>query len=176
MIVRAAAVLLLAWALGFAWFAIGLPGPADDRLTDAIVVPTGSADRVRRGLMLLERHRARRMLVSGTDRRVKPHELAESFGVSTALVDCCIDLGREAVDTRSNGEETATWVRAHRYRSVRLVTTDWHMARAHFELARLLGRDVVVIGDAVPSEPGLMSLLGEYNKYLFRRVAAPLGI
>jgi uncharacterized SAM-binding protein YcdF (DUF218 family) len=175
-IVRAAAILLLIWALGFAAFAVGLPGPADERGTDAIVVPTGSADRVRRGLFLLERRRAKRMLISGTDRRVQPHELAESFAVSPALVDCCVDLGREAVDTRSNGEETAAWVRAHRYRSVRLVTTDWHMARARFELARLLGKDVEVIGDAVPSEPGLMSLVVEYNKYLYRRIAAPLGI
>jgi len=175
-ILRAAAALLLAWLLGFAWFAVGLPGPADDRLTDGIVVPTGGAGRVSRGLTLLERHRAKRMLVSGVDRRVRPQELAASFGAPLALVDCCIDLGREAVDTRSNAEETAAWVRAHGYRSVRLVTTDWHMARARFELARLLGRDVVLVQDGVPSEPGLMALLTEYNKYLLRRFTAPVGL
>ena len=173
MIARILAGLLLAWGLGFAWFTVGLPGPADDRLTDGIVVPTGSADRVRRGLALLERHRARRMLVSGVDRRVRPRELAVSFGAPLALVECCIDLGREAVDTRSNAEETATWIRRRGYRSVRLVTTDWHMARARFELRRLVSRDVVVLRDAVPSEPGLMSLLTEYNKYLLRRATAP---
>jgi uncharacterized SAM-binding protein YcdF (DUF218 family) len=175
-IVRLAAALILAWMLGFAWFAIGLPGPQDDRLTDAIVVPTGGPGRVKRGLVLLERKRALRMLVSGVDRRVKPHELAASVGAPTALVDCCIDLGREAVDTRSNGEETAAWIRAHHYRSVRLVTTDWHMARAKFELARLLGKDVVIVADGVPSEPGLKSLLTEYNKYVLRRVTAPFGL
>lgn len=176
MILRLASALLLVWALGFAGFAVALPGPADDRITDGIVVPTGAASRVRRGLALLERHRAKRMLVSGTDRRVQPHELAASFGVSAKLVDCCIDLGREAVDTRSNAEETARWVRARHYRSIRLVTTDWHMARARFELARLLDRDVLLLGDAVPSEPALMSLLTEYNKYLLRRVTAPFGL
>ena len=176
MILRLFSALLLLWVLGFAWFAVALPGPADDRLTDGIVVPTGAADRVRRGFALLERHRAKRMLVSGADRRVQPHELAASFAVSAALVDCCVDLGREAVDTRSNAEETANWVRARHYRSVRLVTTDWHMARARFELARLLDRDVLLLGDAVPSEPGLMSLLTEYNKYVLRRVMAPFGL
>lgn len=176
MILRLVCALLLVWALGFAGFAVALPGPADDRLTDGIVVPTGAASRVRRGLALLERHRAKRMLVSGADRRVQPHELAASFDVPAALVDCCIDLGREAVDTRSNAEETARWVRARHYRSVRLVTTDWHMARARFELARLLDRDVLLLGDAVPSEPGLMSLLNEYNKYLLRRLTAPFGL
>lgn len=176
MILRLFSALLLIWALGFVWFAVALPAPADDRVTDAIVVPTGAANRVRRGLALLQRHRAKRMLVSGADRRVKPHELAASFGVPAALVDCCIDLGREAVDTRSNAEETAAWVRARHYRSVRLVTTDWHMARARFELARLLDRDVLLLGDAVPSEPGLMSLLTEYNKYVLRRMTAPFGL
>ena len=176
MIARALAALLLVWALGFVWFAVALPEPADDRVTDAIVVPTGAASRVRRGLALLERHRARRMLISGTDRRVRPHELAASFGVPAALVDCCIDLGREAVDTRSNAAETAGWVRSHHYRSVRLVTTDWHMARARFELARLLDGDVLLVGDPVRSEPELMSLLTEYNKYVLRRLSAPLGL
>ena len=176
MILRLFAGLLLVWALGFAGFAVALPGPADDRVTDGIVVPTGAANRVRRGLALLGQHRAKRMLVSGADRRVKPHELAASFAVPPALVDCCVDLGREAVDTRSNAEETAAWVRARHYRSVRLVTTDWHMARARFELARLLDRDVLMLPDAVPSEPGLMSLLSEYNKYLLRRVMAPFGL
>ena len=175
MILRVAAALLLAWLLGFAWFAIGLPGPADDRLTDAIVVPTGGAGRVQRGLTLLERHRARRMLVSGADRRVQPHELAASFDAPPALVDCCIDLGHEAVDTRTNAQETAAWIRSHGYRSVRLVTTDWHMARARFELARLAG-PVVIVEDAVPSEPGLAVLLNEYDKYLLRRLTAPFGL
>ena len=176
MIVRLAAGLRLGWRRGFAGLAGGLPGPHDDRATDAIVVPTGGPGRVKRGMALLERHRARRMLVSGVDRRVRPHELAASFGVPAALVDCCVDLGREAVDTRSNAEETAAWVRARRYRSVRLVTTDWHMARARFELARLLGPDVILVADGVPSEPGLMSLLTEYNKYVLRRLTAPFGL
>lgn len=176
MIVRLGAGLLLLWMLGFAWFAVGLPGPLDNRMTDAIVVPTGGPGRVKRGLDLLEQKRARRMLVSGVDRRVRPHELAASVGAPTALVDCCIDLGREAVDTRSNAEETAAWVREHRYRSVRLVTTDWHMARARFELARLLDNDVLIVADGVPSEPGLKTLLTEYNKYVLRRVTAPFGL
>jgi uncharacterized SAM-binding protein YcdF (DUF218 family) len=175
-ILRIAAALLLAWMLGFAWFAIGLPGPADDRVTDAIVVPTGGTGRVKRGVDLLARHRARRMLLSGVDRRVRPTEIAATFGASPALVACCIDLGREAVDTRSNGEETAAWVRARRYRSVRLVTTDWHMARARFELARLLGPEVVLIADGVPSEPGFRVLLTEYSKYLLRRLSVPVGL
>ena len=54
MIVRFIAVTLLGWMLGFAWFAIFLPQPLDGRQTDAIVVLTGGAGRINRGLSLLQ--------------------------------------------------------------------------------------------------------------------------
>lgn len=176
MISRAGAFLLLCWALGFALFAVTLPGPAADRTTDAIVVLTGGPGRVQRGLDLLQHKRARRMLVSGADRRVRPHELAAEYGIPLELVECCVDLGRESVDTRSNAAETAAWVSRHDFQSVRLVTTDWHMARARYELGRQLAPGVELVSDAVPSEPGFVALLKEYNKYLLRRLAAPFGI
>ena len=53
MIRRALALLLMAWMLGFLWFAIALPSPAGAEKTDAIVVPTGSGGRIQRGLALL---------------------------------------------------------------------------------------------------------------------------
>lgn len=176
MIARAAAFLLLGWALGFALFAVTLPGPALDVTTDGVVVLTGGPGRIQRGLDLLQRKRAKRMLVSGADRRVRPHELAAEYGIPLKLVECCVDLGRESVDTRSNAAETAAWVLRRHFRSVRLVTTDWHMARARYELGRQLDPDVELVSDAVSSEPGFLALLKEYNKYLLRRVAAPLGI
>lgn len=176
MIRRFFSFLLLFWALGFALFAVTLPGPASGRATDAVVVLTGGPGRVRRGLDLLEHGQARRMLVSGVDRRVKPHELAAEYGVQAKLVDCCVDLGHESVDTRSNAEETAAWARRRRFHSIRLVTTDWHMPRARYELGRTVDSDVEIVTDAVVSEPGLIPLLKEYNKYLLRRLAAPIGI
>jgi uncharacterized SAM-binding protein YcdF (DUF218 family) len=167
---------LLGWALGFALFAVTLPGPAPASRTDAVVVLTGGAGRVNRGLYLVRNGQVRRMLISGVDRRVKPHELAAEYDVPTRLVDCCVDLGHESVDTRSNAEETAAWARNRKVRSIRLVTTDWHMPRAHYELERVLDPEVEVIVDAIPSQPGLLALLREYNKYLLRRIAAPLGV
>lgn len=176
MIVRFFSLLILLWALGFALFAVTLPRPAGTGATDAIVVLTGGPGRVHRGLLLLQAGKAKRMLVSGVDRRVKPHELAAEFGVSEQLVDCCVDLGHDSVDTRSNAAETAGWAEKRGFRSIRLVTTDWHMPRAHYELSRTVGPDVAIVTDAVISQPGLIALLKEYNKYLLRRLAAPIGI
>ena len=173
MIKRVFSLLLLAWALGFAGFVIGLPRPAEASRTDAIVVPTGGSGRIERGLELLERGQARRLLVSGVNRAVRPHELARVQNAPPALFRCCVDLGREAVDTRSNAVETADWIERRRYRTVRLVTSDWHMRRARHELVRQLDPDIAIVTDAVKSRAGFGVLFTEYHKYLLS-LAAPL--
>ena len=173
--VRLIGVLAIAWCLGFAAFMLALPRPLGDNTTDAIVVPTGGAGRIDRGLVLLQAHQARRMLVTGVAPGVRAADLAREYHASPALFACCIDLGAEAVDTRSNAEETAQWVEKHGYDSVRLVTSDWHLARARMELHATLGRNVVVLGDGVPSNPRLGMLINEYNKLLLRRVALWIG-
>jgi uncharacterized SAM-binding protein YcdF (DUF218 family) len=174
--VRVLALVALVYLLGFAAFMLALPRPLEARVTDAIVVPTGGVGRIPRGLALIEAKQAKRMLITGTDPEVRPRELAAAFGVRASLFSCCIDLGQEAVDTRSNAEETAAWVRERRYRTVRLVTSDWHLPRARLELTHALGDTVEVVGDAVPSQPSFGMLVAEYNKYLVRRIALWLGM
>lgn len=174
-IVRVLAVVALAYLLGFAAFMLSLGKPAGPEKTDAIVVLTGGAGRVARGLSLMEAGAAKRMLISGADSTVRPNELAHEYRVPRRLFACCIDLGYEAVDTRSNGEETAEWLAENGYKSVRLVTTEWHMPRARMELAHALTGDVEVIGDAIPSDPPFGMLVREYNKYLVRRAALWMG-
>lgn len=173
---RFLSLILLVWVLGFAVFVVGLPGPAAPQETDAIIVLTGGENRIERGIALLEAEQAQRMLVSGVNRTVRPVELAEQTGAPERLFACCIDLGQEAVDTRSNGQEAARWVRENRFTSVRLVTTDWHMPRARFELVRELDDGVALLADAVPSDPSFMQLFLEYNKYLLRRISAIAGL
>jgi uncharacterized SAM-binding protein YcdF (DUF218 family) len=176
MIRRTASALLLVWLIGFVVFVGLLPRPVDGGRTDAIIVLTGGAKRIERGLALMDQNRAKRMLISGVDPSVRPVELAAQYAVPVGRFDCCIDLGTEAVDTRSNGDEAAAWVRKGRYRSVRLVTTDWHMRRADFELRQSLPRDVAIVRDAVRSDADLRVLFTEYNKYLLRRAAVLFGI
>jgi uncharacterized SAM-binding protein YcdF (DUF218 family) len=173
---RIIGLIIIAWLLGFAWFMAFLPGPLDDRRTDAIVVPTGGPGRIDRGIALLQAGAAKRMLVTGVAPGVRPVDLAIEYRTSPRLFACCIDLGREAVDTRSNAEETRDWVRRHGYKSVRLVTADWHLRRARLELTYALGPDIRVEGDGVAGAPRFLLLLAEYDKYLVRRVALWLGI
>lgn len=164
---------VLAWGLGFVAFA-GLPPravPASVR-ADGIVVLTGDSGRIARGLQLLRAEAGRRMLISGVSPGVRKEELAEVARVPAAVLDCCVDLGFGAVDTRSNAEETAAWARANNYRTLRLVTSDYHYRRARLELAAELDPGVRVLAEPVPAmdrSPGL--IFAEYNKYLIRLAA-----
>lgn len=163
--------------IGFVWFAVDLPRPADDDVrTDSIVVLTGGPQRIEHALQLLESNKANNLLISGVDRDVKPGELAAAYDRDLTLFDCCIDLGFQAVDTRSNALETARWTARREDTTLRLVTSDWHMRRAKLELERAVPQDIKIIADAVPSAPALGTLFKEYNKYLMRRLAALAGV
>jgi uncharacterized SAM-binding protein YcdF (DUF218 family) len=160
-------VLFLVWVTGFLWFVVALPRAAEGGAkTDAVIVPTGGAGRIGRGLEVLDQGLAPRLLVSGVDPEVRPGEFAAEFGVAPQRMACCVTLGFAAVDTRSNAAETAKWVAQNEVRSLRLVTTDWHMRRAAGELARALPDHVTLIRDAVPSQPDLGTLFLEYHKLL----------
>ncbi len=177
MIVRFLSALLLLWMGGFMIFALFLPQPAPDGVvTDGIVVMTGGRGRVERGLELLAHKQGKRLLISGVDRRVGAKDIVAQFKAPPALIACCVDLGHESVDTRSNAEEAAGWVARKHYKSIRLVTSDWHMVRARHDLEAMIGDKVKVVTDAVPTEPGLLDLVREYNKYVLRRIAGLIGI
>jgi uncharacterized SAM-binding protein YcdF (DUF218 family) len=170
MLRRLSSLALIVWALGFVWFAIALPLPAGSERTDAVVVPTGGEGRIDRGLAVLRQGHARRMLVSGVSREVRPGEFAAHYKVESRLMTCCVTLGFDSVDTRSNAVEIAGWLKATKARSVRLVTTDWHVRRTAFELGRVAPAGVTVVEDAVPSKPSFWILFLEYHKLLAARV------
>ena len=167
MIVRLLAALLLVYMIGFLWFAGDLPEPAaPSARTDVIVVPTGGGGRIERGLAVLRAHSAKKLFVSGVDREVKPREFAAEYKVRPAEMSCCVVLGFAALDTRGNALEAANWVKDGGYRSLRLVTSDWHMRRSIGEFGEVLPSDVSVVEDAVPTRPSLGTLFIEYNKLL----------
>ena len=175
MIRRILSIVVLTYVLGFAWFAIMLPQPAGDTRTDGVVVLTGGGGRIGRGLEALDKGWARRMLVSGVDKEVRPHEFAIEYKVPDRTMKCCVTLGFDSVDTRTNANETVRWLAANRFKSVRLVTTDWHMRRAAYDLDHVMPDDVTLIRDAVPSKPSLRTLFLEYHKMIARRLAVLWG-
>lgn len=177
MILRILALLALLYALGFAAFSVSLgePAPADSRETQAIVVLTGGKGRIEQAVERLEAGKARRLLIAGTDPLVTEADMAARLMGKEELIECCVTLGTESVDTRSNAEEAKAWLEAQGFDEVRLVTSDWHMRRAAFEFQRALPGTYIVY-DAVDTDPSFRTLFVEYNKYVLRRLGLLLGI
>ena len=173
MISRIASLLLLLYALGFVLFAftLGKPASAAAGPSDAAIVLTGGSGRLEHGIDVLRARKAKRLLVAGADPSVTKHDLAARIPASGALLKCCVDLGSESVDTRSNAEEAGRWLAKHRFRSLRLINSDWHMRRAQYEFRKVLKDKYVLVPDAVRTEPSFLTLFAEYNKYVIRRIA-----
>lgn len=165
--------------------------PGEER-TDAIVVLTGGAARMSTALRLLNDNKAERLLVSGVSQTATKASLQDAVqkampdaaqpgntwqGIDLQLLfECCIDLGFEAVDTAGNATETASWATARGYRSVRIVTANYHMPRALVEFGyRMPGiailphpvrSDAMRVEDWWQRRQATLFLLGEYSKYV----------
>lgn len=175
-----------AWLVGLAIFANMVPRtpPADGDVTDAIVVLTGGSNRLEQGLALLARGKGSKLFISGVHRGVALDDLLRRAGVSPDQAPCCIVLGYRAGHTEGNARETANWIAKEKFRSLRLVTANYHMPRSLLEFgAAMPGIRIVphpVFPEAVKIRewwrwPGTATLvLGEYNKYLV--VAARLTV
>ena len=178
LVIGLAAMALAIYAGGFFVFTalIDRTPAANKRKADGIVVLTGGPERIAEGYKLLVAGRARRMLISGVNPEVKATDLAELVKDSQGKFGCCVDLGRQAVDTIGNATETANWVKKRGYSSVILVTSTYHLPRATLELKRAMpGVEVMpypVFQDKLHLDgwwhyPGTTKLLvSEYTKYL----------
>jgi uncharacterized SAM-binding protein YcdF (DUF218 family) len=139
--VRSAAALLLIialWAVGLLAFgsrvADSTPAP-DPPVSDGVVALTGaSTARLTAAVHLLETGKAQRVLISGVNQKVTRADLRGVTKATKRYYDCCVDLGFRATDTVGNARETAAWAKAHAYRSLIVVTSDFHIPRAMLEL------------------------------------------
>jgi uncharacterized SAM-binding protein YcdF (DUF218 family) len=172
MIARFLSLLLLLYLLGFLLYGVTLAGPAGDQHTEAAVVITGGPGRIEHAMDVLKKGEAKRLLISGVDPSVTKRDLAVRIGGDAPLLACCVDLGTESVDTRSNAEEAKRWMDKHNFQSFRLITNDWHMRRASYEFRRVFGSGYTMVLDAVQTQPSFVTLFAEYNKYLLRRISA----
>jgi uncharacterized SAM-binding protein YcdF (DUF218 family) len=160
-----------AWLGGLGWFWLTLPQPLSASVrTDGVVALTGGEGRLAKAIDVLQRAKAQRLLISGAHKDAGPRSLARELGAPLKLFRCCVDIGHAAGDTIGNATEVAAWVDRHGFKSVRLVTSDYHMPRSLLEVrSRLEG--VTVIADPVPApDHGWRTIVAEYSKFLMRLV------
>ncbi|WP_083585883.1 YdcF family protein [Chelatococcus daeguensis] len=168
----------LAFAVGFFVFT-DMVGRAERRVNasaDAVVALTGGAQRIADAADLLKQGYARRLLISGVNKHTTPAQLADLNPELGDLVDCCVDLDYRARNTIGNAIETRRWVQQHAFRSLIVVTSNYHMPRSLVELGNVLPETELVphavSADRIDTErwwrdPVAAKLLFmEYLKYL----------
>ncbi|MDP2698821.1 YdcF family protein [Thalassospira sp.] len=169
----------LGWAAGLMWYVGKIPDVVEnpDQQTDAIIVLTGGSERLSEGRRLLSRHLAKKLFISGVYRGVEVNELLSAGKADPNMIACCVVLGHVAENTRGNALETALWVYEEGYRSLRVVTANYHMPRSLLEFRSVMP-DVELVAHPVFPEhvmidnwwrwPGSAALItSEYNKFLF---------
>jgi uncharacterized SAM-binding protein YcdF (DUF218 family) len=177
---KAILLIVLLYAAGFVLFVSMLPRPPGHLPhADAIVALTGGDARLDTAVALFEKGIGQRLLISGvglvTTKRVLKH-----LTHGAKRFDCCADIGYSAEDTRGNAEEAAAWARAHRYKSLIIVTASYHMPRALCDFRAAMPAMKLI---PYPVESNRMTLDGwwhhgatlralhsEYVKYLATRV------
>lgn len=167
--------LLVAYLIGFLVFVAGLPGNAPQSVyADGVVALTGGEDRLGAAVALFERGVGQRLLITGvhpfmTKARLKP------LLHGGPRFDCCADLGFSATNTHGNAMETAGWARAHHFRSLVIVTANYHMPRSLEEFSTAMPGERLVpypVPEIVAArrwwlDPATMRTLQyEYAKYL----------
>ena len=186
-LVAALAVVFVGAAMGFVGFLSQLRGaeikPA--ATADGIVVLTGGSSRVSDAMELLADGYGKRLLISGVRPTNAASDISRSLSDNQSLLTCCVDLDRSAVNTRSNAEETRRWAHERGFKSLIVVTSNYHMPRAIVELSHAMP-DIelipfAVVGDKWRDEPWWTSgatvrlLLSEYVKYVAAKVRVRLA-
>lgn len=170
-----ASVALMFGFVLFATIALRI-GTQTNRTADAIVVLTGEQARIETGVQMLRTGRGARLLITGVNRKLSREELRRLTGLSRNTFDCCVDIGYAAMDTTGNAQEARDWSERHRFTSLIVVTSTYHMPRSMAEFAHampvteLIPQAVPVRSLAVPAwwlhVTATRTLASEYLKYL----------
>ena len=181
------AVAFIAAGTGFVGFLSQLRGTETrpSRNADGIVVLTGGASRVSDAVELLAGGYGRRLLISGVHPLSGASDISRSLPDNQSLLNCCVDLDRSAVNTRSNAAETRRWAHERGFKSLIVVTSNYHMPRAIVELSHAMPDITLipyaVVGDKWREEPWwsnsgtLRLVLSEYVKYVAAEVRVCLA-
>lgn len=105
---------------------------------DGIVALTGGAQRISDAIDLLAQGYAGRLLISGVNERTSRAEIARLNPGQLRLFQCCVDLDYRARNTIGNAIETRRWAEQNSFKSLIIVTSNYHMPRTLVELDHAL--------------------------------------
>lgn len=165
----------IVWAFGFASYLSKVQAfqpPAES--ADGIVVLTGGPGRIDTGISALVNGQGEKLLISGANRTLDGIMILDIIGIDRELRECCVDLDQRATDTVGNVRESAAWAETNGYRSLIVISADFHLPRSLLLFSSYQDQ-IEVIPWPVRSQLQPFSLISEYNKYLLTLVRVCLG-
>ncbi len=112
------------------------------RLADGIVALTGDEGQDFRGRTPARRRERQALAYFGREQehagRLEIINLNTAGGNEARLFRCCVDLDKRALNTEANAFETTAWVRQQGFRSLIVVTSNYHMPRTLIELRQAM--------------------------------------
>ena len=103
----------------------------------------------------------------------------------TSMYSCCIELETKAINTVGNAKETIKWVNKYNLKSIRLVTSSYHILRSEIELKKIAPESLIIIKHPIRDSTEkisfqnlvsyLMLISIEYSKFIISLIVLRLG-
>lgn len=181
-ILFALAFLLSSWILGFFYFIDHIPEETTKNLgrTDVVVILTGGTFRLEEGINAFANIKAEKILISGVGNGFTKKSLfgkIKNFEILDKIDPTKIELGTLATNTFENAVETKMFMDLHHYKSLRLVTSNYHIPRSMMVFKRIMP-EITIVEHPVCTEnfrktgtylssSSLKLAIGEYNKTIW---------
>ena len=165
------------WLGGFCVFAYKINHFAIDyhTTTDAIIVLTGGRNRISEATKLYNDNKAKHMFISGVAKDITLENIQNSQNIKIKK-NKMVEIGHNADNTVGNANETKEWIQNNGIKSIRLVTSNYHIYRSLIEFRKHLS-DTKIIPHPVYSEyiekkwwtswQTFWLIFKEYNKFIY---------
>lgn len=165
------------WLGGFIAFANQINHyPRDDKThTEAIVVLTGGRNRISEAIKAYNQGLSKKLFISGVEKNTSlaaiSHEQDVTFPKEKAVM-----LEKKSTNTIENAIETRSWIKQNDIKSIRLVTSNYHIPRSLQEFQHQNPNLKIVLhpvySDYVAKEwwksiRSFYLIASEYNKFLY---------
>lgn len=165
------------WLGGFIAFANQINHyPLDDKThTEAIVVLTGGRNRISEAIKAYNQGLSKKLFISGVEKNTSlaaiSHEQDVTFPKEKAVM-----LEKKSTNTIENAIETRSWIKQNDIKSIRLVTSNYHIPRSLQEFQHQNPNLKIVVhpvySDYVAKEwwksiRSFYLIASEYNKFLY---------
>lgn len=152
--------------------------------TDAIIALTGGSNRIKEAVELANNGFSGTLFISGVEKGISMKEIEHTQKLKLTP-QCRVIVEQNSTNTVENAIKTSEWIKQNNIRSIRLVTSNYHIPRSYIEF-KSQNEGVKIIINPVYSEkvsdkwwknPGSFALIAsEYTKFLFVYVKSQIMV